>query len=81
MLILTRKIGESFLIGDDIEIILTELNKGSARIGIKAPRSFPIYRKEIYEKILKENKKASNAMLDNKSFNSLNDLLSKQLGG
>ena len=81
MLILTRKIGESILVGDDIEIILTELNKGSARIGIKAPRSMPVYRKEIYDKILKENKKASNAALDHKSFDSLNDLLSKQLGG
>ncbi|MDD2650817.1 MAG: carbon storage regulator CsrA, partial [Candidatus Cloacimonetes bacterium] len=55
MLVLTRKQGESIRIGDDIEIVVTDINKGSARIGILAPKSMTIYRKEIYERILKEN--------------------------
>ncbi len=81
MLILTRKIGESIIVGDDIEIVLAEMNKTSARIGIRAPKALPVYRKEIYEKILKENQKASKTVIDQTSFDKLNELLSGKMGG
>lgn len=55
MLILTRKIGESIMIGDEIEVKVTQVKGGKIRLGIKAPPFIPVYRKEIYEAIQKEN--------------------------
>ncbi|MCD4650437.1 MAG: carbon storage regulator CsrA [Candidatus Cloacimonetes bacterium] len=81
MLILTRKIGESIIIGDEIEVVLAEISKGSVRIGINAPRDLPIYRKEIYDRILKENQQAQAAEIDEKAFDSLNRILEDKIGG
>jgi carbon storage regulator len=81
MLILTRKIGESIIVGDNVEIVIAEINKNSARVGIKAPRDLSIYRKEIYEKILKENKTAIDADLDQNTFDKLNNLVMNHVGG
>lgn len=49
MLTLTRKVGESIKIGDDIEIVVKEIRRNQVRIGIVAPRDVSIYREEIYE--------------------------------
>lgn len=48
MLILTRKTGESIMIGDDIAITVLRVMGDTVKIGIEAPRSIPIYREEIY---------------------------------
>jgi carbon storage regulator len=58
MLILTRKPGESLRIGDDVRITVVEIKGNQVRIGIAAPRSFPIYREEIYLQIQSANKEA-----------------------
>jgi len=58
MLIITRKKGESLMIGDDIEIIVSKIDDGSVKIGIKAPRDIQILRKELYEEVEQENKEA-----------------------
>ncbi|MBU1626957.1 carbon storage regulator CsrA [bacterium] len=55
MLILTRKNNESIIIGDNIEISVVEISQTSVRLGIKAPASIPVHRKEIYDTIQKEN--------------------------
>ena len=49
MLTLTRKVGESIRIGDNIEIVVKEIRRNQVRIGIVAPRDVPIYREEVYE--------------------------------
>lgn len=54
MLTLTRKVGESIRIGDDIEIVVKEIRRNQVRIGIVAPREVPIYREEVYESIQAE---------------------------
>ena len=57
MLILTRKIGESIIIGDNIKITVLGINRGQIKIGIDAPKEVAVHREEIYEKIQNENKK------------------------
>jgi len=60
MLIITRKKGESLMIGDDIEITISKIEDGSVKIGIKAPRDITILRKELYEQVEQENQAAIN---------------------
>lgn len=55
MLILTRKLGESINIGDDVEITLLDIRGKQVRLGIKAPSDTVIHRKEVYERIKEEN--------------------------
>ncbi len=51
MLTLTRKVGESIRIGDEIEIIVKEIRRNQVRIGIIAPRDVAIFREEVYDAI------------------------------
>ncbi len=55
MLVLTRKIHQSIVIGDDIEIVVLEVRGEQVRIGIKAPKNVAVHRKEIWEQIVQEN--------------------------
>ncbi len=48
MLILTRRIGEKLLIGDDIEVIILDINRSQVKIGIKAPRELTVLREELF---------------------------------
>ncbi|WP_031540571.1 MULTISPECIES: carbon storage regulator CsrA [unclassified Bacillus (in: firmicutes)] len=59
MLVLTRKKGEVIKIGDDIEITIVASKGEQVKIGISAPQSVEIYRKEVYEEIIAENQQAS----------------------
>ena len=60
MLVLTRKIGEGIVIGDDVTITVVEMKGGNVRIGIDAPRDKRIYRQEIFDRIVSENRDAAN---------------------
>ncbi|KGG79983.1 carbon storage regulator [Caloranaerobacter azorensis H53214] len=60
MLVLTRKKNESIVINGDIEIVIVEIGDGKVKLGIKAPKNIEVHRKEIYEAIQKENRKAAN---------------------
>lgn len=55
MLVIKRKRGQSVLIGDDIEIFISEIDNGYVKIGINAPKSYKIIRKELIDEIGKEN--------------------------
>jgi carbon storage regulator len=59
MLVLTRKLGEGIVIGDDVTITIVEMKGGNVRIGIDAPQSKKIYRQEVFDRIAQENKGAS----------------------
>ncbi|HPD33290.1 MAG TPA: carbon storage regulator CsrA [Bacteroidota bacterium] len=59
MLSLSRKIGEKLIIGDNIVITILSADRGTIRLGIEAPKDIPIYRKEIYDKIVQLNKQAA----------------------
>ena len=56
MLVLSRQKDESIMIGDDIEIAVVDVRGDKVRIGINAPRSVSVHRKEIYERIQEEQK-------------------------
>lgn len=58
MLVITRKKGESLLIGDNIEITVTKIEDGSVKLAINAPKEISILRKELYEEVGNENKEA-----------------------
>ena len=58
MLVISRKKGESLLIGDDIEITVEKIDISSVKISIKVPKEKVILRKEVYEKVKDENSNA-----------------------
>ena len=60
MLALARKINESIIINDNIEITVLEVKGDQIKIGIDAPKSVPVYRKELYVQIQEANAEAAN---------------------
>lgn len=58
MLLLTRKINQKIVIGDDIEITIIDMKEGHVKLGIKAPHNVSVMRKELYREVQDENKKA-----------------------
>ncbi len=64
MLVLTRKVEESIVIGEDIEVKVLAVSGKSVKLGIIAPKELSVYRKELYEVIKKENIAASKAPVE-----------------
>lgn len=61
MLALARKVNESIVINDNVEVTVLEIKGDQVKIGINAPKSVPIYRKELYVQIQKANEEAMNS--------------------
>lgn len=61
MLVLTRKPGETVMLGEDIQVKIVSVDGDQVKIGIEAPRALKIYRREVYEAIQKENEAALEA--------------------
>ena len=59
MLVLSRQLDESIMIGDDIVITLVDIRGDKIRLGIAAPPNVPIHRQEVYESIQRENMQAA----------------------
>lgn len=55
MLILTRRVGETVMIGDDVAVTVLGVKGNQVRVGIKAPKDTPVHREEIFERIRREN--------------------------
>ena len=65
MLILTRKLGESIIIEDNIKITVVDINKQQIKLGIDAPKHITINREEIAKKVKEENQLSSSSMVVN----------------
>lgn len=59
MLVLTRKIDESIIIGDNIKITIVDVRNDQVKLGIDAPREIPVHREEVYREIQEENRRAA----------------------
>ena len=74
MLALARKANESIIINDDIEVTILEIKGDQVKMGVKAPKSVPVYRKELYLQIQEANVEAARAV----NTAALSDLLKKE---
>ena len=75
MLVLTRKSNQSIMIGDEIEISVLAIMGEKVRIGIEAPRSIPVFRKEVYLEIQQEGDE------DDGATDQVDEALKKLAGG
>ncbi len=63
MLVLSRKIGEVITIGNSVKITVLNYDRGIVRLGIDAPKTIPVHRKEVYDKIIEMNRQAAKTNL------------------
>ena len=76
MLILARRTNESIVIGDEIEVSIIDVKGDQVKLGIKAPRSVKVYRREVFEAIQEENRTAAETATS--ELPSLDDYLKDQ---
>jgi carbon storage regulator len=62
MLILTRRVGETLMIGDDVTVTVLGVKGNQVRIGVNAPKTIAVHREEIYERIKREQEAANNGI-------------------
>ena len=67
MLVLSRQRDETIMIGDEIEITVVDIRGDKVRLGINAPRTIQVHRKEVYEAIRRENAEAAQIQIDDLS--------------
>src|ERR1043166_5925374 len=64
MLVLSRQRDKTIMIGDDIEITIVDIRGDKVRLGITAPNTIPVHRKEVYEAIQRENREAAKVKME-----------------
>jgi carbon storage regulator len=79
MLVLTRKLNESIMIGDSVEVTVVEVKGEQVKLGIKAPKDVKVHRKEVYLAIQSENIDASKLAVD--SVDRISGLFKKKREG
>ena len=77
MLVLARKLNESIMIGDEIEIVVIDLKGDQVKLGIKAPRKIAVHRKEVYEEIQLENIAALSSKIKPEDLKNFSGFLNK----
>ncbi|WP_067473340.1 carbon storage regulator CsrA [Actinomadura hibisca] len=79
MLVLTRRAGESLMIGDEVVVTVLEVRGDLVRIGVDAPRSVPVHREEVFRELQAANREA--ACADETAVAELRRLLEGRTGG
>jgi carbon storage regulator len=64
MLVLSRQRDESIIVGDNVQITVVDIRGDKVRLGIQAPPHIPVHRKEVYDAIQRENRKAAGVTSD-----------------
>ena len=59
MLVLSRKLNQAIMIGDDVRIVVVSVDRDTVKLGIEAPRTIPVHRSEVYEEIQRTNRAAA----------------------
>lgn len=78
MLVLARRINQSIMIGDDVEIVLVDIKGDQVKIGIKAPKNVSVHRTEVYQEIQEENKIAAQTEILPQDLKKLGDKFKKK---
>jgi carbon storage regulator len=81
MLVLARRLNESIMIGDEIEVVVIDIKGDQVKLGIRAPKRITVHRKEIYEEIRKENIAAMDSKLKPEELKELSEFLKKGKDG
>jgi carbon storage regulator len=64
MLVLSRKLNQAIMIGDDIRIVVVSVDRDQVKLGIEAPRAIAVHRSEIYDEIQRQNREAATSQLE-----------------
>ncbi|MDQ7073875.1 MAG: carbon storage regulator CsrA [Gammaproteobacteria bacterium] len=71
MLILTRRVGETLMIGDEVTVTVLGVKGNQVRIGVNAPKEVAVHREEIYERIKREQENSAKAAIENNAKTAL----------
>jgi carbon storage regulator len=77
MLVLARRLNESIMIGDEIEVVVIDIKGDQVKLGIRAPKRITVHRKEVYEEIKKENIAAMDSKFNPESMKELSNFFKK----
>lgn len=61
MLVLSRKVNQSIMVGDNVRVVVVAVDRDQVKLGIEAPREIAVHRSEIYEEIQRSNRSAADA--------------------
>lgn len=77
MLVLARRLNESIMIGDEIEVVIIDIKGDQVKLGIRAPKRVTVHRKEIYDEIRKENIAAVDSKLKPEELREISEIFKK----
>jgi len=77
MLVLARRLNESIMIGDDIEVVIIDIKGDQVKLGIRAPKRVTVHRKEIYDEIRKENIAAMDSRVKPEELREFSEIFKK----
>ncbi len=80
MLVLSRKLNQSIMIGDDVEIIIVSVDRDQVKLGIKAPREIAVHRSEVYQEIQRANESAASTLVETPDSMTANPAVLRSVG-